>query len=83
MNKHFEDAWYYLRRAWTHLTAGVRKELAPAERRARRWVGRETEQEPSRGARVRRNVREVEQKAQERAKSTVRDVQERIETTSR
>jgi len=83
MNKHFEDAWYYLRRAWTHLTAGVREELAPAERRVRRWVGRETAPEPSRGEKVRRNVREVEQKAQERAKSTVRDVQERIETTSR
>jgi len=83
MNKHFEDAWYYLRRAWTHLTAGVREELAPAERRARRWVGRETAPEPSRGEKVRRNVREVEQKAQERAKSTVRGVQERIETTSR
>jgi hypothetical protein len=83
MNKHFEDAWYYLRRAWTHLTAGVREELAPAERRARRWVGRETEQEPSRGERVRRNVRDGRQTARERAKHAVRDVQERLETTSR
>lgn len=83
MNKHFEDAWYYLRRAWAHLSTGIREELAPVERRVRRWAGRETEPEPSRGEKVRRNVREAERKAQERAKGAVRDVQERIETTSR
>ncbi|RBI63989.1 hypothetical protein DMJ13_05660 [halophilic archaeon] len=80
MNKHFEDAWYYMRRAGTHLGAGLREELAPVERRVRAWTGRDVEPEPSRSERVRENVREVERKAQRRAKGAVRDARERIES---
>ena len=29
MNKHFEDAWYYLRRAAHHLRIGLNEELEP------------------------------------------------------
>lgn len=29
MNKHFEDAWYYLRRAGGHLRIGLEEELEP------------------------------------------------------
>lgn len=80
MNKHFEDAWYYMRRAGTHLGAGLREELTPVERRVRAWTGRDVEPEPSRSERVKENVREVEQKAQRRAKGAVRDARERIES---
>jgi hypothetical protein len=80
MNKHFEDAWYYLRRAGTHVRAGVREELTPVERRLRAWTGRDAEPEPSPSERVRANVREVERKAQRRARGAVSDARERIES---
>ena len=79
MNKHFEDAWYYLRRAGNHLGAGLREELAPVEQRVRAWTGRDVESEPSRGERVRENVREVERKAQRRARGAVQGARERME----
>ena len=79
MNRHFDDARYYLRRAAKHLTAGVRKEMAPVERRVRKQLGRERE-EPTSGrerleAELRRTPRRVEvggKKAVRRAKTRVR-----------
>lgn len=81
MNKHFEDAWYYLRRAGEHLSVGIREEAEPVERRVRKLLGREEEPEmPASGrerlkAELRRTPRRVEvgkQKAVRRAQTGIR-----------
>lgn len=80
MNKHFRDAWYYLRRSGTHLSLGVREELRPAERRVRELTGRETEPEPepTTKEKVRRNVRDAERRAERRARDALDDARDRI-----
>ncbi len=45
MNKHFEDAWYYLGRAVDHLRIGFEEELAPLEAAMRERFGWEDEGE--------------------------------------
>ncbi|SFG43030.1 hypothetical protein SAMN04488063_2019 [Halopelagius inordinatus] len=81
MNKHFHDAWYYLRRAGEHLSVGVREEAAPVERRVRKLLGREQEPDaPESGrkrleAELRRTPRRVEvggKKAVRRAQTGIR-----------
>ncbi|RDI72653.1 DUF7553 family protein [Halopelagius longus] len=80
MNKHFEDAWYYLRRAGEHLSVGIREEAEPVERRVRKMLGREEEVPPSGRERLqaelrRRAPRRVEvggKKAMRRAQSGIR-----------
>jgi len=62
MNRNFEDAWYHLRWAARHLNRGLREELGPAVREARRRIADEAEPEPdpSRAEKVRERVRSVE-----------------------
>ncbi|WP_458187603.1 DUF7553 family protein [Haladaptatus sp. NG-WS-4] len=78
MNKHFEDAWYYLRRAGTHLERGIREELEPFELKIREATGREKTREPSRSGTVRSNIQDVEKKAKRRSRDAVRDARKRI-----
>ncbi|MFC7079781.1 DUF7553 family protein [Halorussus caseinilyticus] len=76
MNKHFEDAWYYARRAGKHLGRGVREELEPAERRVRKATGRERE-ELNRAQRWRAELKRTEDEAADRARRAVRKVRRR------
>lgn len=46
MNRNFEDAWYYVKRAGETAARGVREELEPVERRLTRLTGGE-EAEPA------------------------------------
>jgi hypothetical protein len=78
MNKHFRDAWYYLRRAGNHLSLGVREELRPAEDRVRELTGREPAPTPTTKEQVRRNVRDAERRAERRARGAIGDARERI-----
>jgi hypothetical protein len=72
MNKHFEDAWYYLRRAVDHLRIGLEEELAPLEAAMRERFGWESDDdEPqTRLDRFKTEVRKVDtepvRKARER-----------------
>jgi hypothetical protein len=77
MNKNFEDAWYYARRAGRHLSRGVREELAPVERRLRRATGREQET-TSRTERWRAELKSTEEKAERRARRAMRRARERV-----
>jgi hypothetical protein len=70
MNKHFEDAWYYLGRAVDHLRIGLEEELAPLEAALRERFGWEVETEQTRLDRFRDELRNVE---------GVGDVRERID----
>ncbi|SDM45984.1 hypothetical protein SAMN04487949_1736 [Halogranum gelatinilyticum] len=59
MNRHFSDAWYYLKRAGSHLRAGISEELAPVADRARTAAGRETQPEPKRLEKVQKELRQA------------------------
>jgi len=79
MNKHFEDAWYYARRAGKHLTRGVREELSPVERRLRTATGREKEEQTtSRREKWRTELKQTEDEVAERARRTVRKARRRV-----
>lgn len=78
MNKHFEDARYYLRRAGAHAKLGLREELEPVEERLRELTGHEEEPAPSRLASVREDLAELEQRAGGEAKEAIADARERI-----
>ncbi len=82
MNKHFEDAVYYQKRAAEHAKLGVEESLAPAAARVRRLLGREPEAdpEPSRIEGVRERVRTVERRAEGGARETLGTARRRFET---
>lgn len=71
VNKHFEDAVYYLGRAAEHVREGVREELAPVERRVRKLAGRERDPAPSRLQRLQTELRTVEKRAEGTRKKAV------------
>ncbi|WP_128476034.1 DUF7553 family protein [Halorussus pelagicus] len=77
MNNHFEDAWYYAKRASNHLARGIREELTPVERRLRKATGRE--QTPTtRVERWRAELKATEDEAADRARRAVRKARERV-----
>ncbi|XVH31969.1 DUF7553 family protein [Haloferacaceae archaeon DSL9] len=71
MNKHFQDAGYYLRRASKHARDGLREELEPLEQRLREYTGREQEPEPSRIERLQADLMALEQKAEGEARNAI------------
>ena len=79
MNKHFEDARYYLGRAADHAKAGVKEELEPVEARVRELVGRETEPDPSRLDRLEADLTTLSKKAEGEAKEAVQQARERLD----
>jgi hypothetical protein len=78
MNKHFEDALYYIGRAGEHAKEGVMEELGPLEERFRELTGEETEPEPSRLEQLQTELKELEQRAEGDAKSAISDARDRI-----
>lgn len=77
MNNHFEDAWYYGKRAGKHLSRGLREELAPVERRVRETLGLERE-ELSRRERLRKELKVAEDEAARRARRAMRRARKRV-----
>ena len=77
MNKNFEDAWYYERRAAEHLYRGIREELEPVERRLREATGREKE-EMTRTEKWRAEIVDAETRAGRRARDAVRRARSRV-----
>ena len=78
MNKHFEDARYYMKRAGEHAAEGVREELQPVEERFREMTGREKEPEPTRLEQIREDLLVVQQNAEGEAKEAIEDARERL-----
>ena len=81
MNKHFEDARYYLGRATEHAKEGIREELEPVEERFREMTGGEEEEEepePGRLDRLQRDLADLEDRAEGEAKEAVQNARERI-----
>jgi hypothetical protein len=59
MNKHFEDAWYYLGRAIDHLRIGLEEELEPFLAALQERFGEDSTAEPTGFDRVRTEFEEV------------------------
>jgi molecular chaperone GrpE (heat shock protein) len=78
MNKHFEDAAYYLKRAGEHAKAGLAEELAPLERRIREFRGQEQEPELSRLEKVQAELADIERRAEGETKKAVADARKRL-----
>jgi len=78
MNKHFHDSLYYLRRAATHTRLGAAAYRARLANWVRTRLGRESDHDPSRIDRVRADVHTLEHRAETRARTTVKDVRDRV-----
>ena len=78
MNRHFSDAWYYLRRAGEHAATGLKEELAPVEDRIRERFGLERPPEPSRLEMIQAELLELEQRAEGEGKRAIHDARERL-----
>ncbi|MFB6143252.1 MAG: hypothetical protein ABEJ30_07920 [Halorientalis sp.] len=79
MNRHFEDARYYLKRAGETAKQGVAAELEPVEERFRELTGGEDEPEPGRLEAVRSDLEDIQATAEGEAKRAIADARERIE----
>jgi len=78
MNKHFEDAQYYLGRALETAAKGLREELEPVETRFREMTGREKPPEPSRVDRIQADLKELEDRAEGEAKKAISEARSRL-----
>lgn len=78
MNKHFEDARYYLTRAGKKAKQGVAEELEPVEEKFTELTGGDDEPEPGRLDAIREELGEIEERAEGEAKEAVEKARERI-----
>ncbi len=78
MNKHFEDARYYLKRAGETTTKGIKEELEPLQERFESMVGGEEEPEPSRLDELRADLKELQAKAEGDAKEAIADARGKL-----
>ncbi|MBX0303613.1 DUF7553 family protein [Haloarcula salinisoli] len=78
MNKHFEDARYYLKRAGETAGKGLKEELEPVEARFRELTGTEEEPEPSRLEAVKADLKALQERAEGEAETAIGQARERI-----
>jgi len=79
MNKHFEDATYYLKRAGETAKKGVAEELEPVRERFQELTGGKDEPEPGRLEALKADLGQLQEKAEGEAKAAIEDARERIE----
>ena len=80
MNKHFEDAKYYLKRAGETAKAGVSEELEPLKERVDDLVDREeADPEPGRFDEVRADLEALQERAEGETREAIADARERID----
>ena len=80
MNKHFEDARYYLKRAGETAKAGVSEELEPLKERVDDLVDREeADPEPGRFDEVRAELEALQERAEGETREAIADARERID----
>jgi len=80
MNKHFEDAKYYLKRAGETAKAGVGEELEPLRERVDDLIDREEEEpEPGRFDGVREELETLQERAEGETREAIADAKARIE----
>jgi hypothetical protein len=79
MNRHFQDARYYLKRAGETATKGVKTELEPVRERFDELTGREDEPDPSRLDEVKTELREIQETAEGEAREAIGDAREKLD----
>lgn len=80
MNKHFEDAKYYLKRAGETAKAGVAEEIEPVRERVTDLIESEEEEAvPGRFDEVREDLKELQQKAEGETREAIEDARARID----
>jgi len=82
MNKHFEDARYYLKRAGETAKAGVAEELDPIQERVKELTNREEEAdepEPGRFDAVRQELKELSEKAEGETREAIDKARAKID----
>jgi hypothetical protein len=79
MNKHFEDAQYYLKRAGETAKKGVAEEVQPLQDRITKLAGKEPEPKPGRVEALRDEIEELRGRAEGDAKSALDDAKEKID----
>ena len=80
MNKHFEDAKYYLKRAGETARAGISEELEPLKERVDDLVDREeADPEPGRFDEVRADLEALQERAEGETREAIADARERID----
>jgi len=81
MNKHFEDARYYLGRATETAKEGVKEELEPVRERFSDLTGSDEEDEPEPGRleKVQSEIRDLEEQAEGEARRALTSARGRIE----
>ncbi len=81
MNKHFEDAKYYLKRAGETAKAGVSEEIEPIRERVNDLIDREEEEpKPGRFDEVREELKELQEKAEGETREAIQDARDRIDS---
>jgi len=83
MNKHFEDATYYLRRAGETAKKGVAEELEPVRDRFEELTGGEEEPEPNGLEGIKADLKALHERAEGEAKAAIEDAREQLETSRR
>ena len=80
MNKYFEDAKYYLKRAGETAKAGISEELEPLKERVDDLVDREeADPEPGRFDEVRADLEALQERAEGETREAIADARERID----
>ena len=80
MNKHFEDAKYYLKRAGETAKAGISEELEPLKERVDDLVDREeADPEPGHFDEVRADLEALQERAEGETREAIADARERID----
>jgi uncharacterized protein YjbJ (UPF0337 family) len=82
MNKHFEDAKYYLKRAGETAKAGVAEEIDPIKERVNDLVDREEgeEPEPGRLEEIKAELKELQTRAEGETREAIGDARDRIDS---
>lgn len=83
MNKHFEDAKYYLQRAGEHAKRGISEELEPIQERVQELAGDDEDvidddETDSRIDQLRSELDELETRAEGEAKDAIKAARERL-----
>lgn len=78
MNRHFEDARYYLKRAGETAGRGLKAELEPVEARFRELTGTEKEPDPGRLEAVKADLKSLQDRAEGEAETAIGRAREKI-----
>ena len=78
MNKHFEDARYYLKRASETAGKGLKEELEPVEERFRELTGTDEEPEPTRLEAVKEDLKGLQERAEGEAEAAIADARGKV-----